>query len=82
MRKEIDDGGPAFPTTPTGEQVAGVTGGRSLRDWFAGQALAQAWESEHAHPTHGNEATYQGVAERSFLMADAMLAASKSPKQQ
>lgn len=30
-KKQIDDGGPAFPRSPCG--------GMSLRDWFAGQAL-------------------------------------------
>jgi hypothetical protein len=32
----INDGGPAFPFDGYGERVPGMT----LRDWFAGQALA------------------------------------------
>ena len=32
--KEINDGGPAFPSDRAGQV------GMSLRDWFAGQALA------------------------------------------
>lgn len=38
-------------------------------------ALPLAWQSEHAAPTHGKEPTYLGVAERSYLLADAMLKA-------
>ncbi len=35
----INDGGPAFPCT-TGSDGGIFQGGMSLRDWFAGQALA------------------------------------------
>ena len=49
-------------------------GGMTLRDFFAAQALPQAWESEHHKPTHGPEPTFIGVAERAYLIADAMLA--------
>lgn len=41
MADPIDDGGPAFPTevrTIAGTKTIGE--GMSLRDWFAGQALA------------------------------------------
>jgi hypothetical protein len=47
---KIDDGGPAFPIPIAGcndggvyntlDQSGGKLGGMSLRDWFAGQALA------------------------------------------
>lgn len=37
--REIDDGGPAFPISIPGVGDNG-SGGMSLRDWFAGQALA------------------------------------------
>lgn len=42
---KVNDGGPAFPTfdfhRPSSiEWHAATTGGMSLRDWFAGQALA------------------------------------------
>lgn len=33
---KIDDGGPAFPTKGLAFEIPGM----SLRDWFAGQALA------------------------------------------
>jgi hypothetical protein len=38
-------------------------------------ALPLAWASEHSTPTHGKEPTYLGVAERSYLLANAMLKA-------
>lgn len=39
---EINDGGPAFPATVQGwnDRLSQAQGGMSLRDWFAGQALA------------------------------------------
>lgn len=75
---KLDDGGPAFPhiettrlaTTPGGEIEVRHTdsgSGMSLRDWFAGQALAglmveHEWE--------------KGItAEIAYDLADAMLAA-------
>lgn len=70
-----DDGGPAFPRTyefvEDGEKMDSTMNGMSLRDWFAGQALA------------GQLADYQtnGAAEQfaecSYKHADAMLAARK-----
>lgn len=60
-----DTGGPAFPI-PHGAHVDGM----SLRDWFAGQALARltlslsplAWQ-------------LQDAGEAAYLYADAMIAA-------
>lgn len=38
---EKTNGGPAFPTMQVGYDGAGaIDGGMTLRDWFAGQALA------------------------------------------
>lgn len=55
-----NDGGPAFPATGTV--------GMSLRDWFAGQALAgMLADSNLDHPS-------EVYAERVYLLADAMLA--------
>jgi hypothetical protein len=59
----------------------GVGGGRSLRDWFAGQALA-AWiaRQEYATVAEGGEVIelrripYSTLAVRSYMAADAMLA--------
>ena len=89
-----DDGGPAFPRpafTPgfgqhdnAAEAGFANTGaqGMSLRDWFAGQALA-GWlasfgdDAQHpAHPAHCGRGL--DVAWYSYAIADAMLAARKA----
>lgn len=62
-RSQIDDGGTAFPT---------VNGrlGMTLRDWFAGQALAAL-----PHIGCGADLNAQEIALASYQLADAMLAA-------
>lgn len=70
---EIDDGGPAFPADL--RLVAHETSGMSLRDWFAGQALAaftREFEKEQFHSNEGNCVT---ISEKCYQMADAMLKA-------
>lgn len=62
----MKDGGPAFPTT-AGQVV--YSHGMSLRDWFAGQALAGCAVDE-AHPNL--------AAQRCYRFADAMLAAREA----
>ena len=63
---KIDDGGPAFPKGP-------LQTGMSLRDWFAGQALvAHASTSEWEML---DDLAQKNLAEASYEMADAMLAA-------
>ena len=70
------DGGPAFPITVRRDEkymdeagygkvraVQGLEGGMTLRDWFAGQALAGV-----------NAATEQEAARFAYAVADAMLA--------
>lgn len=73
MSKQVDDGGLAFPFTAQG--VGGETNeaypGMTLRDWFAGQALA-GWlsscdPSECANPRDSSQVSYE--------MADAMIKA-------
>jgi hypothetical protein len=79
---EIDNGGPAFPhmKRPRPELGAGVSetitdGGMSLRDWFAGQALAGI--SGHHGFVLGTH--YPRLrAENAYLLADAMLEARKN----
>lgn len=65
IKKRIDpwlkDGGPAFPS----ETETGYYGGMTLRDWFAGQALAGS-------PIFGDG--YESAAKRAYEYADAMLA--------
>ena len=55
------DGGAAFPARPEGNRTSGM----SLRDWFAGQVLISM---------HKFEATEEGMAQRAYAIADAMLA--------
>lgn len=77
----IEDGGPAFPCPETGVEyyddkmkVAGcrvypASVGMSLRDWFAGQALA----SMTVAPDYSNGPCNQAMADRAYSIADAML---------
>lgn len=68
-----DPNTPAFPSTHMAAHHTGVgcvekhVPGMSLRDWFAGMALANPY-------TH-NESDCDRVAEWAFHIADAMLAA-------
>lgn len=59
----IDDGGSAFPLPE--DELHCVSPGMSLRDWFAGQALA-------GKPNFDQD--FQRDAIYCYLMADAMLA--------
>lgn len=79
----MNDGGPAFPSfhiteAPDGFSNTQSSGGLTIRDWFAGQAMAPAWnivalvnqlqENPLATPSHSEVATV------AYKMADAMLA--------
>jgi hypothetical protein len=74
MTDEIDDGGAAFPFVPTDISNADMLSvGMTLRDWFAGQALAgmladgsRGWTNWPDHP-----------AIEAYGVADAMLAARR-----
>ncbi len=70
MSATINDGGPAFPNVPSDPQYQSWDEGMSLRDYFAGQALAGmlAVENSDAH----NDAT---LARYAYCLADAMLEA-------
>ena len=70
----VDEGGPAFPTlhaTQVNKEITLVEGhkGMSLRDWFAGQALAGVRWGVVEGPNHAARFCYQ--------VADAMLKARK-----
>jgi len=68
MKTSINDGGPAFPTFfPTPEVGSGYKG-MTLRDYFAGQALAAVLVSPNYR-----EASTKEVVERAYWFADAML---------
>jgi len=73
---KTDNGGPAFPR-PNSSYASSQTG-MSLRDWFAGQALAgwlASYAADASHPVvAGSEYVVAGQA---YKMADAMLAARK-----
>lgn len=67
----IDDGGPAFPQNLPDDfvwRLPGSPGGMTLRDWFAGQALAGLQFMD-------TERTYGTDAENCYRMADAMIKA-------
>lgn len=70
-----NDGGPAFPSGVLGDcreaDLDAIYTGMSLRDWFAGQALAGIQANPHFDLVHGEEYT----AERAYAYADAMLSA-------
>ena len=72
---DLTDGGPAFPTVKSdwdddGKPFNFSVGGMSLRDYFAGQALAGIC----ARHDYDYRQTY---AERAYELADAMLRVRK-----
>ena len=75
---QINDGGPAFPfvswQSPNGMVSTAHTNGMTLRDWFAGQALAGLL----ANVGFTGEVTYDGLAYDAYRIADAMLAAREA----
>jgi hypothetical protein len=77
MNDETKDGGPAFPV-PNDANVNDQEG-MTLRDYFAAKAISFAAELELQYPT-GEHAggSYEGVASRAYLLADAMLAAREA----
>ena len=79
MMDTRDDGGSAFPQSrvQVGEDnslVETVTGGMSLRDWFAGQAIAAAWDARDKGYYEGDNSD---MAQCAYQIADAMLEARK-----
>lgn len=80
MNNSIDDGGPAFPMPPhmgvLGHLISGANG-MSLRDWFAGQALAGMHGSlvNSSEWPDANAANF--MAKKAYESADAMIAERK-----
>ena len=73
------DGGPAFPrlTKPvTDWSLEDVTGGMSLRDWFAGQALAgMLAHGTRYRPREGaSNNWHEAISEEAYQLSDALLA--------
>lgn len=82
----IDDGGPVYPgqwadfQPTTGDQVVREQWtGISLRDWFAGQALAQIGNEYVARGevTRQAQEHAMALAAHAYNIADAMIAARK-----
>jgi hypothetical protein len=69
MSIPINDGGPAFPTVARDGNWQPHHDGLSLRDYFAGQALAGLMSDQTI------KAMPDDFAESAYLAADAMLAA-------
>lgn len=85
---KIDDGGPAFSGGLFEPQHGGSNDrepwnhGMSLRDWFAGQALAGITAGLCSDTSHGNRAYdrvgFSHAAQDAYKLADAMIAARKA----
>ena len=82
MNDKINDGGPAFPTMEPQEHSDKpyLHWGQSLRDKFAGDALAGDWAAQDGRETgvFANNMPNDGLVERAQLyyrMADAMIKA-------
>jgi hypothetical protein len=73
MSDKINDGGPAFPISIPGCGDNGMHG-MSLRDWFAGQAMAAYIMHLGAMQIHASENIDECTAQ-SYRLADYMLAA-------
>lgn len=91
----INDGGPAFPSGPSGASFTGEDGmtthqfsgcdGMSLRDYFAGQAMQGLLAfGHHQALIEAGAPDYQqainGIALESYTYADAMLTARTTTK--
>jgi hypothetical protein len=83
----LTDGGLAFPQTYQLHEDDPVTvhEGMSLRDWFAGQALAGWGEGFHGFAYVMTEyatdpPTIESIAATSYRIADAMLKAREATK--
>jgi hypothetical protein len=71
MSKEIEGNAPAFPS------AYGTTNGNdglTMRDWFAGQAMVQAYSAWMADCRDVNVSS-SGMASECYMIADAMLKA-------
>jgi len=78
MSDKINTGGPAFPSGD-GQWSGGTNHvyGMSLRDWFAGQAMAGLWANGHDQVIE-LAGDFEQTASSCYQMADAMLAAREA----
>lgn len=83
--KKIEDGGPAFPQLDVTacvrdghgdliEPFTSASGGMSLRDHFAGQAVQAAITGHFSHYGHENYWAPKDIADYAYDVADAMIA--------
>ena len=70
MKTPSNDGGPAFPFINDHTHPTTINHGMTLRDYFAGQALAGFIAASTGRDVHS-----QPAARMCYQMADAMLAA-------
>ena len=84
MSEKINNGGPAFPVVrmPLDPDNMLNRPGMSLRDWFAGQALAGMAASPYwCENVQANRKDYtDSLAEAAYAMADSMLKAREGVK--
>jgi hypothetical protein len=73
MTKTKDDGGPAFPSQWHDKDNEGM----SLRDWFAGQAMAGVIPTCNMDTREDGETREMLFARKAYRIADAMLEARK-----
>lgn len=71
MNTPQHDGGPEFPTLSASVHLPHH--GMSLRDWFAGMAMQGNLASQRPGYNYGG--TWRDLADESYIIADAMLAA-------
>lgn len=78
-------GDPAFPVSYGPDGTPGYAEGMTLRDWFAGQALAGTMSNAVSIPKYAADANKQGIsmsdqiAEDCYMFADAMIAERDKP---
>ena len=83
-KKQIDDGGPAFPMAGNTSNWDSEKGqyvpqyGMSLRDWFAGQIILGVFADPWVRGVDKDSALH--FAGKAYMVADAMLAARNQTK--
>ena len=69
----MKDGGPAFPLDVANTPTSRAYEGMSLRDWFAGQALAGMLASPPIASREQSNVNHQAWAANAYAFADAMI---------
>jgi hypothetical protein len=81
--KQANDGGPAFPTDHSrDEHYTNITGGMSLRDYFAAQALPGVLQARALMNGPDAIGTQEDVAEECYEIADAMVLERQKPEEE